>query len=331
MSQKPLYLLGAGKLKREANSLTWRKKDGSIKRIPVEQTDTIYCLGPTVINTALCQFLSQKQIVLHVFGYKGWYTGTFYPREKLCSEQLLVKQVLATQQPDQQLSIARSFVSGALHNIRQNLHNYNTGGKYRATINEINHIQNALGDSNSIPELMGLEGNARKKYYSLFSEILGEEWALHKRVYHPPDNPINALISYANSLVYTSVLSQIYHTHLNPFIGFLHSASRRGRFSLALDIAEIFKPLYADRVIFKLIKNNMFSKKDFETKINACSLTEEGRKKVVVEFENTLQTTFKHPKLGRSVSYRRLIRLECWKLEKFLVEGKSYKPFKARW
>jgi len=82
---------------------------------------------------------------------------------------------------------------------------------------------------------------------------LREDFSIEKREKHPPTNPLNALISFANSLVYTTVLSEIYHTQLNPCVSFLHQPGER-RYSLALDIAEIFKPLIGDPIIFNLIK-----------------------------------------------------------------------------
>ena len=138
------------------------------------------------------------------------------------------------------------------------------------------------------------------------------------------------MISYGNTLAYITILSEIYKTHLDPRIGFLHATNFR-RFTLNLDIAEIFKPILVDRLIFSLLGRNMLKKSHFESKINGILMNDKGRKIFVEEWENRLKTTIKHRHLGRNVSYRSLIRMELYKLEKHLMGEKEYQPFVSRW
>ncbi len=112
--------------------------------------------------------------------------------------------------------------------------------------------QERLKDVKNISELMGCEGRARDIYYQAFNQFLPEGFFFHRRENRPPSNPINALISFGNSIVYNFVLSEIYKTQLNPTISYLHQPSEK-RFSLSLDIAEIFKPLISDPVILKIL------------------------------------------------------------------------------
>jgi CRISPR-associated protein Cas1 len=177
---------------------------------------------------------------------------------------------------------------------------------------------------------MGCEGRARSSYYKGFSKILRERVEFTKRVRRPPDNPVNALISFTNGLVYANVLTQIYRTQLNPTISFLHEPGAR-RFSLALDLSEVFKPILADRLIFKLINNRQISERDFAQDLNCCYLKESGRKTILKEWDARLQTTIEHRRLRRKVSYERLIRLECYKLVKHLTNVESYVGFRAWW
>ena len=179
-------------------------------------------------------------------------------------------------------------------------------------------------------ELMGLEGNIRERYYRCWAEIVGQEYALAKRVKHPPDNAINALISFGNSLLYTTVLGEIYHTHLTPTVSYLHGPGER-RYSLALDLSEIFKPIIVDKLIFKLLNTKQIQEKHFRKELNFCYLEESGRKIVLQEYDERLKTTIKHRALGRNVSYRHLIRLEAYKLVNFLISGEVYKAFRAWW
>ena len=161
--------------------------------------------------------------------------------------------------------------------------------------------------------------------------ILGKaEFAFEQRTKRPPKNYLNTLISFGNSLLYTIILSEIYKTHLDPRIGFLHTTNFR-RFTLNLDVAEIFKPIIVDRVIFTLIGKNMITKDHFEKGMEGLLLKEKAQKVFVEEMENKLKTTFNHRNLGRNVSYRRLIRLELYRLEKHLIGEEEYTAFVARW
>ena len=155
----------------------------------------------------------------------------------------------------------------------------------------------------------------------------GEDFMMNKRVKRPPDNPINALISFGNTLLYTKTISAIYRTHLDQRISFLHEPSE-GRFSLSLDLSEVFKPVIVYRTIFDLINNRKIQvEKHFDKKVNYCLLNEEGRRIFIEAFESRMESVFMHPVLKRKVSYRTAIKLDCYKLIKFILEGKEFIPF----
>ncbi|MEM0332713.1 MAG: type I-B CRISPR-associated endonuclease Cas1b, partial [Archaeoglobaceae archaeon] len=187
----------------------------------------------------------------------------------------------------------------------------------------------SLYDSKSIAEIMGIEATARNAYYEKFDSIL-KELKFEKRSRQPPENEVNAMISFGNSLLYSAVLSELYHTQLNPAISYLHEPSER-RFSLALDLAEIFKPLVVDRLIFNLVNNRIIQKDDFDREMNGILLNENGKRKFVKAFNERLEKTIKHKDLNRNVSYQRLIRLECYKLIKHFFGVEKYKPFVIWW
>lgn len=301
------------------------------KPIPVEDIEAIYCFSELRFNTKFLNYIAQKQITLHLFNYYGYYTGSFYPREPFISGKLLVRQVNAYQDLSQRIVLAKKFVEGSAENIRKNLLYYNSRDKDLSYfIKKTEELILKIDSTEEINELMGIEGNIRSDYYTSWNLIINPEIKFEKREKHPPTNPINALISFGNSLVYTTVLSEIYKTQLNPLISFLHEPGER-RFSLSLDIAEIFKPLLTDRLIFSLLNKKNIQDKHFDKEMNFCYLSEEGRKIYLREYDERLKTTIKHRTLKKSVSYRHLIRLECYKIIKHIVEGKEYKPFKIWW
>ncbi|MFA5397162.1 MAG: CRISPR-associated endonuclease Cas1 [Methanogenium sp.] len=218
----------------------------------------------------------------------------------------------------------------SLHNTekskyRKNLRNYSA--VCSETIDKIEFEE--LIKANDISELMGIEGRIRYNYYKAFSNILNDDFGYKKRT-RPPTDPINALISFGNSLMYTTVLGEIYKTQLDPTISYLHEPSTK-RFSLSLDIAEIFKPLIIDTILFTVINKKIITNNDFTKNDGICMLNEKGKRKFIEEYEKKLSTTIKHRKLNRHVSYRGFIRLECYKLIKYFIGDDIYTPLRAWW
>ena len=194
----------------------------------------------------------------------------------------------------------------------------------------IEGLKKKIPNAQEIDQLMGIEGNIRKKYYEAWSVIINQEIEFEKRVMHPPDNMINSLISFVNSLIYSKTLTEIYHTQLNPTISYLHEPGSR-RYSLCLDLSEIFKPLIRDLLIFSLLNKKKKKKNSFTRELNFLHLKKEASQLIVNELEKKLQATIMHKDLHRKVSYQYLIRLEAYKLIKHLIEEKEYEGFKMWW
>lgn len=317
------YLFSVGKLKRKDNTLAF-ETDVSRRIIPVEDVDHIYCFSELEFNTKLLIFLGQNQICLHFFDYYGNYTGSFIPREAQLSGYLVVKQVQHYLDRDKRLLLARAFVEGAIHNIRRNLEKRED----KDTCKKIDLYRKMLKETETIEQVMSLEAHTRKLYYSKWEEITG--WAFEGRSKRPPGNALNALISFGNAMTYTTVLKEIHRTVLNPTVSFLHEPSER-RFSLALDVAEVFKPVFVDRLIFKLINLNVLNEKHFDTRINFSYLTEQGRRIFVTEFEKMMEKTILHRNLKRKIKYKSLIRLDLYKLIKHILGEDTYIPMKVWW
>jgi CRISP-associated protein Cas1 len=332
----PETLTAVGNLSAPELLLTTDDADAPVKVkdrriIPVEDVDAIWAFGELALNAKVLVFLSQHKVPVHFFNYYGFYAGTFYPRDYLQAGFLIVKQVRHYTNKRLRLKIAREFILAALHNITRNLRYYGARGLDLQFETEVVQTETLrLVEVKTINELMACEGRARAAYYKAFSKILRDRVEFTKRVRRPPDNPVNALISFTNGLVYAATLSQIYRTQLDPTISFLHEPGAR-RFSLALDLAEIFKPILADRLIFKLINNRQLNLRDFAQDLNCCYLKESGRKTILKEWDARLQTTIEHRRLRRKVSYERLIRLECYKLVKHLTNVEAYVGFRAWW
>jgi CRISPR-associated protein Cas1 len=329
--KETLYIFSNGELKRQQNTIYF-DGDGKRKYVPVEHVSALMIFGEVSINKKLLEFLSQNKILLHFFNYYGYYVGTYYPREHYNSGYMILKQAEHYLDNKKRMGIARKFVDGAVLNILRVLKYYSArGANLNCYIKNIEDLKVQISTQNSIEELMAVEGNIRESYYKSFNEIIkSEEFLFEKRTKRPPTTKLNALISFGNSILYTVVLSEIYKTHLDPRIGFLHATNFR-RFTLNLDVAEIFKPIIVDRCIFSILNKQMLEEVHFMKELNRVYLNEKGRAMFVKGFEEKLKSTIKQERLGRNVSYRRLVRMELYKIEKHLMGEEEYKPFAARW
>lgn len=333
--KKTYYLFNPGRLQRTDNTLKFTPYDenGNEEKprfLPVENVGELYCLGNLDANSAMYNFLGQEQIPIHFFDYYQNYTGSFMPREELLSGRMLIAQVKVQQNKKKRMELAQKILDGAGYNMVKNLKYYNSRGKDLEPIIEMmEELMKNIPQTMSIEELMGVEGNIRKLYYEAF-ELIIDDFSMGGRSYQPPRNEVNSLISFGNMMCYSQCLRALHQTQLNPTISFLHEPGER-RYSLSLDLAEIFKPILVDRTVFKVMNKKMVQAGDFEENLNRVTIKPNGKKTFVQTFEERLEETIHHRTLNRSVSYRHLIKLECYKLQKHILEIEEYKPFKMWW
>ena len=326
------YITKAGRLRRSENTIDFELADGTKRTIPVNDIKSIHLFSEADLNSRVLIFLNHQGIPVHFYNYYGYYSGSFYPREKLVSGVIVVDQVAYYTDMEKRLVLAREFIDTALHNIVQNLLHYRDAGKDVAIfIDKIRMEADTLATKSTVADIMGVEGRCREIYYSSFDLILREGFAFERRSKRPPENRLNALISFGNSLMYATTLSEIYHTQLHPSISYLHEPGER-RFSLALDLAEIFKPIIVDRAIFSMINNRIIKPEEhFSLELNSCYLNDDGRRIFLQEYEKRLSMTLHHAKLKRHVSYQRLIRIEAFKLVRHLLGEGMYHGFRSKW
>lgn len=277
------------------------------------------------VKSGAASFLMKEGIVVNFFNKYGFYEGSLYPKIKLNSGLVVVKQSEHYLNHDKRIYIANEFVEGIKHNVLKTLKYYSKKGKELDEYIDNIEKEEIKGD---ISQIMSSEGRIWNNFYQSFNIIL-RKFNFIKREIRPPTDEINSLLSFGNSLLYTTVLSELYQTYLHPSVSFLHEPSER-RFSLSLDIADIFKPIIVDRTIFKLVNNNMINKKHFSKDVGVL-LNDAGKQIFISEYQKKLETTIKHPTLNKKVSYKYLIRLEGYKLIKHILNDQPYESFRMWW
>jgi CRISPR-associated protein Cas1 len=324
------YIFSMGELSRKDNSIAFKNSKGH-NYIPIEDTKELYCMNEVSLNTKFLDFIAKAGITIHFFNYYSNYSGSFYPKEQLISGDLTIRQSMAY--IDKRLIIARAIVQGIADNVHEVLYHY-----YRHDKKDLKplldwlrkDVKEFLDAEVHIKQILWIEGQIWHRFYDSFQHFLPEDFILNKRVKRPPDNPINALISFGNTLLYTKTISAIYHTHLNQSISFLHSP-REGRFSLSLDLCEVFKPIIVFKTIFDLVNNKKLQvTKHFDKSLNYALLNEAGKKIFIDAFETRINESFKHPNLNRMTTYKSAIKYDAYKLVKFLLEDREFVPYRLK-
>jgi CRISPR-associated protein Cas1 len=320
------HLFTDGELSRNEGTLRIDTLEGETEYLPVESVDSLYLHGQIDFNTRALGLLNEHGVPAHVFGWKDYYKGSYLPKRGQVSGNTVVEQVRAYD-GKRRLPIARQIIRASIHNMRSNLRYYDgRRGEFTAALDDIAAEHQRAADTETINELRAVEGNARKRYYQCFDEILRDPFELSKREYNPPTNEANAIVSFLNGMVYTACVSAIRKTALDPTIGFVHEPGER-RFTLSLDIADMFKPIIADRLVFRLVNRQQITVEDFESELEGCLLTEDGRLTVLEEYEKLLDETIEHPRLNRKT----LIQTDVYSLKKHILTGEDYHPTERWW
>lgn len=312
------------RIRREDDSVRIERPDGSPVHIPITDIRDLIAFDHVDVNTSALSLLSRHGITLHILDHYGNHAGHFTPAESMASATVVRRQVEVSADPEHRLTIARSLVMAAAENLRWALDT-------ELLDPALASLRAAVPDCKDTEELMGQEGNFRRTAWAVLDTQLPAWLRMNGRSQRPPTNAGNAFISYLNALVYSRVLTALRSTPLHPAIGFLHADTDRRRNTLALDLAEPFKPLFAERLLKRTAAQKHLKPSDFETDVGRAALSKSGRKKIASLVKDELATTVYHRTLKRQVSYEEFIHLEALKVVRLCLENTPYKPFRPWW
>jgi CRISPR-associated endonuclease Cas1 subtype I-B len=324
------HLIADGIITQKDYNLLFENPDKKMY-IPQECTECLNLYSNITFSTSFFMFAAQNSLLLNFFDKNGEYQGAFIPYKLSATSSLSVQQALVYADEGKRLWLAKQFATAAAHNIRENLKYYarhSDSAQLRRSIEEITAMMQVEKEAKNAPELMLTEGRVRETYYACLNDIMpNDDFHFTKRTRRPPLDPLNSLISFGNTVLYNRVAKEIYKSRLDIRVGFLHSARRRYE-SLNLDVAEIFRPVIVEKVIFSLINKRMLGEKlhfDYRDS-GAVFLNNEGKKIFLTEFEEKMTQRIKI-KTG-TISYAELIRAEIGKLTRYFDKGEPYKAYK---
>lgn len=318
------WLTSPCRIRRKDQSLLIEREQGDHVRIPITDVRDVIACKPIDLNTSAVSLLNKHRINIHLLSYYGDYVGSLTAAESSTSGETVIAQARMASEPGTRLRTARAIVHATGFNVRRIVDRELLSAPYKTLTTSIK----AAADSEA---LMGAEGTFRRSSWEVLDTKLPEWLQLGGRSRRPPKNAGNAFISYVNGIVYARVLTAVRLTPLHSGIAFLHSTMERHRHSLVLDLAEMFKPLFAERLLLRMAARNQLKPHHFDTDSNQAMLSDAGRKLVVTAVRDEFATSVKHRELNRPVAYDELLHLEALRLTRACLEGEEYKPFRIWW
>ena len=242
----------------------------------------------------------------------------------------LFRQFQVASDRTRSLQLARCFVVGKIKNCRTLLRRHLDDGQ--ATVDHLAELARKAEQAKDVASLLGIEGTAAREYFAGFAQLLkgGQAFNLEGRNRRPPRDPVNSLLSFVYAML-TKELTVVLHTSgFDPMLGFFHRP-RYGRPSLALDLAEEFRPIVADSTVLTLVNNGEVSESSFIRRSGGVALTDPGRKAVITAFERRMDTLVTHPLFGYRISYRRILEVQARLLGRTILgEIHGYPSFCTR-
>lgn len=344
-TRRPLYLNTQGvRVGRQGEVLQVRQDKKLLQEVRLREINQISLLGNVQITTQTVQTLLDLGIPLLYFTMGGWFYGATH---SLGHKNILVRreQFRAADRPEICLALARSLVEGKIRNQRTLLMR-NHRQPPADVLKQLQRFRERTKRANSLASLLGIEGSAARLYFQAFTGMLkvdcqvvceGAALPSERPVFdfrgrnrRPPRDPVNALLSFAYSLLTKDCMVACAATGLDPHLGFYHQV-KPGKPALALDMMEPFRPLIGDSSVLSALNNRMVTPAHFIDAGQSVVLSGEGRKHFLHAYEQRMDQLVTHPLFDYRVTYRRLLEIQTRLLARRLTgELEDFPVFTTR-
>ncbi|MFT4215790.1 MAG: CRISPR-associated endonuclease Cas1 [Micropruina sp.] len=332
---RPVYVTEQGAyVGVKGGRLVVRFKQTEIASVRLIDVAQLCVYGHVQVSTeALARLWTQGSPVLW-FSYGGWLNG-WAQGEPHRYVELRRRQIIVHGQGG--LGIAGAMLAGKIRNARTLLRRNSREPIPHAVMETLKAMERQVTTATTVGSMMGYEGTAARTYFSQFTSMLSDResdialsFSEGGRNRRPPRDPVNCLLSFVYGLLLKDLVAVCLGVGLDPFIGILH-APRFGRPSLALDLAEEFRPLIADSVVLQVLNNGEVKRTDFLSRSRGVMLTPEGRRTVIAAYERRLEMTVRHPQFGYQISYRRVMDVQARVLAAVMIgELPAYRAMTTR-
>lgn len=306
-------------------------------RIPLHNLESIVSFGYRGASPALMGACAERNISLCFLSPQGKFlarvTGSVRGNVVLRKRQYELSET-----KDAALSVAKNCILGKVYNSRWILERAIRDHELQVNVQRLKESSSYLKESlqniaacQDMSQLRGYEGEAASIYFGVFSELIlqqKKDFTFRGRNRRPPLDNVNAMLSFVYTLLTNMIASALETVGLDPYVGFMHT-DRPGRASLALDLIEELRPVVADRFVITLINKRIVTGKDFRKKEDgAVLISEDARKRLLVEWQNKKKETITHPYLGEKVEWGMIPFVQAMLLARYLRgDLDEYPPF----
>lgn len=327
----PLYISEQGAfVGKSGERITIKMKKEELASVRLIDISQVCLFGSISLSAQAISELSRRGIPICHFSYGGWFhsiTSGFVHK----NVELRIQQYAAAQDSQRALIVARQLIAGKIKNCRTLLRRH-IENKQAPVLAKLADYHKRLADIDSAQSLLGIEGMAAKEYFGEFFTFFPDhpELAIDGRNRRPPRDPVNAVLSFLYSLLTKELTVVLQAVGFDPMLGLFHTP-RYGRPSLALDLAEEFRPLIADSTALMVFNNGEVNADSFIQRAGAITMTSAGRNSVIGAYERRMETEITHPIFGYKVSYRRILEVQSRLLARYLLgEIPEYPSFVTR-
>jgi len=335
----PLYVQARGaKVAKSGETLEISVDDEKVASARLMDVSQLVLQGGVYLTGPALHELMAREVPVTWLSHGGWFLGhTVGLGHK--NVELRTAQYRASFDGRHCLRLARDLVAAKIRNQRTLLRrNWKRGEMPDGLLGEFRQDIDAAERAHDLAQLLGVEGNAAARYFRHFNAMLSlpdeacAEWPFdfERRTRRPPADPVNALLSYAYSLLARMMAVTLTAVGFDAMRGFYHQ-SRYGRPALALDMMEPFRPLLADSAVLMAINNGEVSPGHFVRAADAVNLNEAGRRAFIAGFERRMSQEVTHPLFGYAAQYRQIVEIQCRLLGRHLLgEVDAYPNFTTR-
>jgi CRISPR-associated protein Cas1 len=337
-------------------------REAILREIPIRDVDRLIISEEVQITSAALAALLRGGVPVSVLGWSGQFLGGFLPATKAHGLARL-RQYQRTRDPGFALQMSGRIITAKLYNQRRVLQrlaasrNYDLGlmnsnlktesgdaahaqpdepetkpqiinhnSEIRNTLQWLDSLFSSLSQSRTIDELRGYEGASTARYFQAWASFLPSEFPFERRSKRPPLNAVNACLSFGATLIYQEAVAFLHAHGLDPALGLLHN-TEDGRWSLALDLIEPFRPVLVEALALDLFSHQILAVEHFESKNGGIYLNEDGRKKFLLQYERRMERQFMSECVDHRTTLRQQLENQAVMFKAALEEESRFEPF----
>jgi CRISPR-associated protein Cas1 len=321
----------------EGETIRIKIDEQSSTQIPLHNIENIVCFSYLGVSPALMGACAERHIGLCFLSPNGRFLARVIG-ETHGNVLLRKKQYEISDNKGESAQLAKSFLIGKIANCRKVIERALRDHALLVDVAKLTQVSNfmkgillALPECNSINDLMAFEGSAAKVYFGIFDQLIlqqKEDFTFQERSRRPPLDNTNAVLSFLYAILSSEVTSALETVGLDPYVGFLHQ-ERPGRPSLALDVMEELRPLFADRLALSLINRKQINGGGFKKKESGGVLMDDDTRKIVIQaWQERKKEEIVHPYLKERIQFGLVPHVQAMLLSRYLRgDLDAYPPF----